>query len=97
MSTPTRYLRKHFLLATFVSAILLVAGWYGVRVGIGLYEFNDTFNVSLAEDAQTDKYLGEVISDVRDSQTGEVVIYRIRLNSGDVIERCAESVRVFKP
>jgi hypothetical protein len=97
MSNLTQYLKKHFLLVTAASAILLVLVWYGMKVGSALYEVNDTFNVSLAEDAKTREYLGEVVSEVRDPQTGKVVSYRIRLNSGGVIERRADSVRVFNP
>lgn len=97
MSNLTLYLKKHFLLVTFLSAILLVLVWYGVGIGIAMYEINDTFNVNLAEDAETREYLGEVVSDVKDPQTGKVVGYRIQQNSGGVIERRAESVRVFKP
>jgi hypothetical protein len=97
MSNLTQYLKKHFLLVTFLSAILLVPVWYGVKVGIALYEVNDTFNVNLAEDAKTREYLGEVISEVKDPRSGKVVSYRIRQNSGGVIERRADSVRVFNP
>jgi hypothetical protein len=97
MSNLTQYLKKHFLLTTFLSAILLVLAWYGVKVGIAFYELNDTFNVNLAEDAKTREYLGEVVSEVKDPQTGKVINYRIRLNSGGVIERRADSVRVFNP
>jgi hypothetical protein len=101
MSNLTRYLKGHFLWVTFLSAILLVFVWYAVGVSIALYEindtFNDTFNVNLAEDAKTREYLGEVVSEVKDPQTGKVVGYRIRQNGGGVIERRAEGVRVFKP
>jgi hypothetical protein len=97
VSTFTQYLKKHFLLVTFLSAILLVLVWYGVKVGVALHVVNETFNVNLAEDAKTREYLGEVVSEVKDPQTDKVVGYRIRQNSGGVIERRAESVRVFEP
>jgi hypothetical protein len=93
----TQYIKKHFLLVTIALAVLCVLGWYGVRVGIGLSEFNDTFNVNLARDANTSEYLGEVVSEVKDSRTGKAVSYRIRLNGGRVIERQADSVVVFNP
>jgi hypothetical protein len=93
----TRYIKKHFLLVTIVLAVLLVLGWYGVRVGIALYEFDDTFNVTLARDAKTDQYLGEVVSELKDPRKGKVTGYRIRLNNGDTIERPADSVIVFNP
>ena len=93
----TRYLKRHFLTVTFVSALLLVLCWYGVRFCIGLYVFNDTFNVTLASDAKTQEYLGEVVSEVRDPQTGKVVSYRIRPSGGGIIDRQADSVIVFKP
>lgn len=94
MSTLTPYLKKHFLLVIVAAVILLMLGWYSVRA---LHEFNDTFNVSLAEDARTREYLGEVVSEVKDAQTGKVMGYRIRRNDGGVIERRADSVRVFNP
>ena len=94
MSTLKQYLKKHFLLVIVASAILLMLGWYSVGA---LREFNDTFNVSLAEDARTREYLGEVVSEVKDAQTGKVVGYRIRRNGGGVIQRSADSVRVFNP
>ena len=97
MPSLTRYIKKHFLLVTIALAVLLALGWYGVRVGIGLYEFNDTFNVTLARDAKTDKYLGEVVSELKDPRTGEVTGYRIQLNNGDTVERPADSVIVFNP
>lgn len=92
-----RYLKEHFLLVTIALAVLCVLVWYGVGFGIGLSEFNKTFNVNLASDAKTNEYLGEVVSEVRDSGTGKVVGYRIRLNGGRVAERKADSVVVFKP
>ena len=64
---------------------------------MALYEFNDTFNVDLARDAQTSEYLGEVVSEVKDPQSGQAVSYRIRLNGGGVIERRADSLVVFNP
>ena len=97
MSNLTQYLKKHFLLVTFLSAILLVLVWYGVKIGIVLYVVNDTFNVNLAEDTKTREYLGEVVSEVKDPQAGKAVSYRIRLNSGGIIERRAASVVVFNP
>ena len=97
MSNLSRFLKQHFLLVALALAILLVIGWYGVRVGIALYEINETFNVTLAEDVRTREYLGEVISENRDPQTKKVVSYRIRRNDGSVIERSAESVRAFEP
>ena len=97
MTNFTRYLKRHFLMVTFVSALLLVLCWYGARFGIGLYVVNDTFNVNLANDAKTQEYLGEVVSEVRDPQTGKVVSYRIRPSGGGIIERRADSVKVFNP
>jgi hypothetical protein len=97
VSSFTQFIKKHLLLVTMALAILLVLGWYGVRVGIGLYVINDTFNVNLARDAKTREYLGEVVSEIKDPQTGKAVSYRIRLNSGGVIERQADSVVIFSP
>jgi hypothetical protein len=97
MSNLTQYLKKHSLLVTSLSAILLVLVWYGVKVGVTLYAVDDTFNVNLAEDAGTREYLGEVVSEVKDPRNGKVVSYRIRRNGGGVIERRADSVRVFNP
>lgn len=97
MSNLTQYLSKHLGLATFLSAMLLVLVWYGVNVGIGLYEFNDTFNVNLARDALTGEYLGEVVSELKDPRTKKVTGYRIKPNSGGTIERPADSVIVFNP
>jgi hypothetical protein len=97
VSSLTQYLKKHFLLVTFLSAILFVLVWYGVKVGMALYVVNDTFNVNLAEDAKTREYLGEVVSEVKDPQTGKVMSYRIRPSSGGIIVRRSDSVIVFNP
>ena len=97
MASPTQREEKQFVLVTIASALLLAVGWYGVGVGMALYEFNDTFNVNLASDAKTREYLGEVVSEVKDPQTWKAVSYRIRLNGGGIIERQADSVVVFNP
>ena len=97
MSKLSQYLKKHFLLVASLSAILLVLVWHGMKVSIVLYVVNETFNASLAEDAKTREYLGEVISEVRDPRSGKVVGYRIWQDSGGVIERRADGVRVFNP
>lgn len=97
MSDLTRYVKKHFLLVTTASAILLLLGWYGVRLGKDLSEFNHTFNVVLAGDAKTGEYLGEVVSEVKDPATGKVISYRILPSSGSVIERRADSVVTYNP
>lgn len=97
MAGLTQLEERRFVLVTIALAILFAAGCYGVRVGMALYEFNDTFGVNLARDARTSDYLGEVVSEVKDPQSGEAVSYRIRLDSGGVIERRADSVVVFKP
>jgi hypothetical protein len=97
MSNLTRFIRRHFLLATFACAVLLAVGWFGIRAGIALYEVNETFNITLARDVKTDAYLGEVLSENKNSQTGKVERYRIKRNDGSIIERSADSVLVFKP
>ena len=97
MSSLTRYVREHFLLVTAALAILLVLGWYGMGLGIAMHVIHETFDVNLARDAKTDEYLGEVVSELKDPETRRVTGYRIRLNSGDVIERPATSVIVFNP
>ena len=97
MTRLTQREEKHFVLVTIALAILFAVGWYGVSVGMALYEFNDTFNVNLASDAKTGEYLGEVISEVKDPQSGKAVSYRISLNGGQIIERRADSVVVFNP
>jgi hypothetical protein len=97
MHNLTRFIRQHFLLAAFACAVLLAAGRLGIRVGAALYEINDTFNVTLVRDVKSGAYLGEVLSENRDSQTGKVVSYRIRRNDGTTIEKSADSVIVFKP
>jgi hypothetical protein len=92
-----QYLRKRFLSVTFLSAVLPLLVWCGVKVGIALYEVDDTFNVNLAEEAETREYRGEVVSEVKDPRSGKAVSYRIRLKSGGAIERQADSVVVFNP
>ena len=97
MANLTQREEKRFVLVTIVLAILFAAGWYGVRVGVALYEFNDTFNVNLARDARTSEYVGEVVSEVKDPRSGKAVSYQIRLSGGGIIERRADSVVVFNP
>ena len=97
MASLTQREEKHFVLLTIALVILFAVGWYGVRVGMALYEFDDTFNVNLARDAKTSEHLGEVVSMVKDPQSGKAVSYRIRLNGGSIIERRADSVVVFNP
>jgi hypothetical protein len=95
------FVRKHFLLTSLILAAALIVGWYGIKASLALYEVNkvvnDTFNVSLARDAKTEKYLGEVVAERKDEKTGKVVGYRIKLNDGSVIERSADSIVVFQP
>jgi hypothetical protein len=82
------FVRKHLWPTVLVLAVTLA-------IGIGGYEvkrfMDDTFNVSLARDAKTDEYLGEVVSEQTDKNTGRVVAYRIERNNGNVIARtCRE-------
>jgi hypothetical protein len=93
----TKFLSKHFLLVLLTLAAILVISWYGVWFGKGIYEFNETFNVPLAEDAQTKEYLGEIINVRRDDRTGEVISYQIRRNDKSIIERTPDSIIVIKP
>lgn len=97
MSSLARYIKQHFLLVILTLAILLVLGWYGIKAVRTAREVNDTFNVNLARDAKTDKYIGKVASELYNLQTRKVIGYKIQLNSGDIIERTADSVIIFKP
>jgi hypothetical protein len=97
MPDLTRFIRQHFLLAAFACAVVLAVGWFGIRAGVALSEIDDTFNVTLVRDVKTDAYLGEVLSEDRDSQTGKTVSYRIKRNGGSIIEKSVDSVIVFKP
>lgn len=97
MSNLTRCIRQHFLLVTFACAVLLAIGWFGVRASVALHEINDTFNVTLAREVKTDAYLGEILSEDKDSQTGKIVSYRIKYNDGSIVKKSADSVIAFKP
>lgn len=93
MSSLTCFIRRHLLLVTVACAVLLAIGWFSAA----LYEINDTFNVTLARDVKTNEYLGEVVSENKDSQTGKVISYQIKRNGGSIIERYSGSVIVFNP
>jgi hypothetical protein len=94
MPNVVHFVRKHLWLTVLVLVVTSA-------IGIGGYEakrfMDDTFNVSLARDAKTDEYPGEVVSEQTDKNTGRVITYRIKRNNGNIIERTSESVIIFKP
>jgi len=91
------FVKRHFLVVTLVIAAALTIGWYGFRLGTAFYIVNETFNVSLARDAKTGEYLGEVISQARDNRNDKVVSYKIKRNDGSIIERPVSEVIIFEP
>lgn len=92
----TSFVRDHFLVVCLLLALALGVGWFVVRLGEALHIANETFNVSLANDAETGKYLGEVVEKIRDERTGKV-IYQIKRSDGSVLERRSETVVLFEP
>ena len=97
MPTLKEIIRKHFVLFALIFSIALAAMWYGVKLITTKHIVDETFNVNLARDAKTDRYVGEVISERKDPITKKVTSYQIKLNDGSIIERSSESVIVFQP
>ncbi|HEY0079195.1 MAG TPA: hypothetical protein VGB73_11160 [Pyrinomonadaceae bacterium] len=97
MFSITSFAKKHFLIVALFLVLILVGGWIIMRLGSALYVVNETFNVTLANDAETGAYLGEVVGELRDQKSKKVVSYRIKRNDGSVLERRSESVVTFKP
>jgi hypothetical protein len=96
MPSIANFFRRHFLLAILSIAGACVLVWVCFRLGAALYVVDDTFNVTLANDARTGKYLGEVVKEVR-GESGEVIAYKIRRSDGSTVEVQANSVTTFKP
>lgn len=97
MPRLVNFVRNNFLAVCLVLALGTVIGWFVVRLGTALFIAQETFNVSLANDAETGKYLGEVVEEIREEETAKVIGYRIRRSDGSIEERRAETVVLFKP
>jgi|ERR1041384_6494536 hypothetical protein len=60
-------------------------------------DFDHTFEPFLAHDVKTGEYLGVVITECREWETKKPISYKIRLQSGTIIERPAGSITIDSP
>jgi hypothetical protein len=93
----THYIKQHPLRTAIAFTLLVAVGMLGLRLAAAWHVVNETFNVTLAKDAKSDEYLGEIVSENRDPRTGKVVSYSIRRKDGGLTERSADSVKAFMP